>query len=135
MLTLITGPDHKVFRAELLNRMLARISAGKGEQYLIVPEQYSFDTERLLCSLGGDQTSRFAEVLSFSRLAGRVECACGGTSLLWLDHGGRLLTAAQAVEQIHSRLKLYAGVCRRTAAAAAATQCTTPCTRRSTPSR
>lgn len=113
MLKLILGPDHKVNTRTLLNEILQKTSQGHGNQYLIVPEQFSFEMERTLCRLGGDSISRFAEVLSLSRLAGRVESIYGETAVLWLDKGGRLLAAAQAVEHVRSRLKLFASVCQK----------------------
>ena len=113
VLHLILGPDHKVNTEALLNRVLKKTSAGIGNQYILVPEQFSFETERTLCLKGGDEISRYAEVLSLSRLADRVECVYGGAAELWLDQGGRLLAAAQAVEQVRSRLKLFAPVCQK----------------------
>ncbi|MBQ7566161.1 MAG: PD-(D/E)XK nuclease family protein [Oscillospiraceae bacterium] len=114
LLRIIRGPDHKVNTDALLRRLLDAIAAGEDGLILLVPEQYSFEAERTLCRLGGDTVSRCAEVLSFSRLADRVECACGGAANRWLDRGGRLLAAAQAVDQVLSRIKLYAGVCKKT---------------------
>ena len=114
MLTLYTGPDHKVLRRAVLDAVLDRVRQKEEHQYILVPEQFSFETERSLCRLGGDSVCRYAEVLSLTRLASRVESIYGGTGRVWLDGGGRLLAAAQALEQVSSRLKLYAGVCRRT---------------------
>ncbi len=114
MLTLYTGPDHKVLRQKILDDVLQQVKNGRDRQCLLVPEQYSFEAERQLCRLGGDTVCRFAEVLSLTRLASRAESIYGGTGCVWLDGGGRLLAAAQAVEQVSSRLKLYAGVCRKT---------------------
>jgi len=114
VLTLYTGPDHKVLRQRILKDILQQVNNGRDHQVLLVPEQFSFEAERQLCRLGGDTVCRFAEVLSLTRLASRVESIYGGTGNVWLDGGGRLLAAAQAVEQVSSRLKLYAGVCRKT---------------------
>jgi len=113
MLHLILGPDHKVTTDAVLTRLLNNVKSGRSGQFLIVPEQFSFEMERLLCRKGGDSISRYAEVLSLSRLANRVEAHCGGTANLWLDDGGRLLMAAQAVEHVHSKLKLFASACRK----------------------
>ncbi len=114
VLTFYLGPDHKVYGRELMKKLVQNTANVEAGSYLLVPEQYSFETERELCLLGGDSISRYAEVLSLSRLASRVESIYGGGAAVWLDRGGRLLAAAQAVEQVHSRLKMYAGACRRT---------------------
>lgn len=113
MVTILRGPDHKVNTRELLSRLLRRTAAGEAGQILLVPEQYSFDMERTLCRMGGESVSRYAEVLSFTRLADRVERQYGGGARTWLDPGGRLLAAAQAADQVQSRLKRYAAVCQK----------------------
>ena len=113
MLTMLLGPDHRVTANAMFGRLLSRVRAGEGMQVLVVPEQFSFAMEKRLCAEGGGTVSRFAEVLSLSRLAVRVQSVLGGVSRPWLDQGGALLAAAQAVEQALSRLKLYAPVCRR----------------------
>ena len=60
--------------------MLRRIgeSGGVRPQVLVVPEQHSHDMERRLCAIGGNRVSRYAEVLSFTRMAGRVFTVTGG---------------------------------------------------------
>ncbi|MBQ7255677.1 MAG: PD-(D/E)XK nuclease family protein [Oscillospiraceae bacterium] len=113
MLHFMLGPDHKGTTQALFAKLLSHTAAGEGGQILLVPEQISFETERQLCKLGGDSICRYAEVLSFSRLADRVSSEYGGVAARYLDQGGRLLAAAQAVEQVLSRIKLYASVCRK----------------------
>lgn len=114
MLKFLLGPDHKVYRKELISQLLEDAKNATTKQYLIVPEQFSFETEVELCRRGGNQICLKAEVLSLSRLADRVESAYGGRATTFLDHGGQLLAVTQAVEQVHSRLKYFASVCRKT---------------------
>ena len=76
-------------------------------QILLVPEQFSHMAERELCRLGGDSICRYAEVLSFSRLANRVFSAQGGGAQTQTDPAGKLMIMSLAVEQVRSRLKLY----------------------------
>ena len=61
MLTLLCGADRLATSAALLCAVCARAEAGKGGNILIVPEQYSHETERALCRAGGDTISRYAE--------------------------------------------------------------------------
>ena len=82
-------------------------SKNHGNQILLVPEQFSHMAERELCRLGGDTISRYAEVLSFSRLANRVFAELGGSAQTQTDPSGKLLIMSLAVEQVRSRLKLY----------------------------
>lgn len=107
MLNLCYGIDWQENRRWLLRQICARADAGQGGSILVTPEQFSHDAERCLCQAGGDQISRYAEVLSFSRLADRVFSVCGGAADVTMDRGGRLLAMASAVGMVRSRLKVY----------------------------
>ena len=110
MLTLLIGTDWTRNRNEILNRISADVAGQKGGRILIVPELISHDTERRLCKAAGDTCSRFAEVLSFSRLVKRVADYDGTTVQECLDNGGRLVAMASATKQLCSKLKAYAAV-------------------------
>ena len=97
MLRLLIGKDWTAIRNEILGRIADDVAMERVGRILIVPELISHDTERRLCAAAGDTASRFAEVLSFPRLAGRVaECAHTGVAAC-LDNGGRLVAMAAAV--------------------------------------
>ncbi len=98
---------------ELLARICENATHGVAGQILIVPEQYSHETERALCERGGDTISRYAEVLSFTRLASRVFSVCGGVCEEYLDENGRILTLYLAAQQVREQLKFYAAVMTR----------------------
>ena len=74
---------------------------------LVVPEQHSHDMERRLCAIGGNRVSRYAEVLSFTRMAGRVFAVTGGLAAPTLDAGGRLLLMYAALQGVAGELKVY----------------------------
>lgn len=107
MLHIWMGTDRKKNTALLLETLCRRAETGAEGQLVIVPEQFSHSTERLLCKRGGPQISRSAEVLGFSRLATRVFSQVGGCAEGETDMVGRLLAMALAVEQVQSRLKIY----------------------------
>lgn len=110
MLTLLIGADW-VANTDALLKMLAQdVAEEKGGRILMVPELISHDTERRLCAAAGDTASRFAEVLSFTRLARRVADSVGHAALECMDNGGRIVAMAAATRQLHSRLKAYAAV-------------------------
>ena len=113
MLHLLTGPDRQANTAHVIETICARARAGIGGQILIVPEQYSFETEQALCRTGGDTISRYAEVLSFTRLAARVFSIYGGVSERYLDEGGRLLCLYLAAERMKTQIKYYASALQR----------------------
>ena len=110
MLTLILGTDWTVNRDVVLSMIAEDVAAQKQGRVLMVPELISHDTERRLAMTAGDTASRFAEVLTFTRLAKRVSDAAGFGAPECLDAGGRLVAMASACRQLHSKLKAYAAV-------------------------
>ena len=131
MVKLILSPDWQANRRALFDDLRREIDCGRGGNLLLVPEQISHDTERALCALAGDSASRYAEVLSFSRLASRVFALYGGAARQTMDQGGRLIAMAAAVEQLRPRLKAYAAASSRpeflTALVAAIDECKSGC--------
>lgn len=107
MLKLILGTAGSGKTSLVTNEIRKKVLALEGGIFLIVPEQYSHEAERELCSVCGDALSLYAEVLSFSRLAVRVSQETGTGGRIPLDKGGRLLCMSLALSQISSRLKLY----------------------------
>ncbi len=113
----------------MLHLILGRAKTGKTEQImrtirrqgqyrpqvLLTPEQLSHDMERLLCARCGAEASRYAEVLSFTRLAHRVFSRAGGLASPLLDGGGRLLLMSQAVAAVSGSLRVYARPSRKAA--------------------
>lgn len=82
-------------------------SGGARPQVLVVPEQHSHDMERRLCAIAGNRVSGWAEVLSFTRMAGRVFSVTGGLAAPALDAGGRLLLMYTALQGVSSQLRVY----------------------------
>ncbi|MBQ7768452.1 MAG: exodeoxyribonuclease V subunit gamma [Oscillospiraceae bacterium] len=110
MLTLLLGTDWIANRDKVLDMIAQDVSNEKAGVVYMVPELVSHDTERRLSGVAGDATSRFAEVITFTRLAKRVSDAAGHGAPECLDNGGRLVAMASATRQLHSKLKAYAAV-------------------------
>ena len=110
MLHLLLGRDWTANREEILRRIARDVHERKGNRILMVPELVSHETERRLCAAAGDTSSRYAEVLSFTRLARRVADTMGSAAEECLDSGGRVVAMASAARQLSSRLKAYAAV-------------------------
>ena len=110
MLRLILGTDWTCVRERILQAVACDVNREQGGRILMVPELISHDTERRLCEAAGDTASRFAEVVSFTRLAGRVAEYTHTAPLACMDNGGRVVAMAAAARQLHSRLKAYAAV-------------------------
>ena len=96
MLHLLIGTDWTANRDEILSRISRDVKEEKGGRILMVPELISHETERRLCTWAGDTASRFAEVLSFTRLARRVADEQGSAAEECLDAGGRVVAMAAA---------------------------------------
>ena len=110
MLRLILGEDWIANREEVLREISADVREKRGNRILMVPELISHDTERRLCAAAGDSASRFAEVLSFTRLIRRVSEYRQRVPGECLDGGGRLIAMAAATRMLSSKLKSYASV-------------------------
>ena len=110
MLTLLLGRDWTANRKEILIRLAKDVQDEKPGRILMVPELISHDTERRLAAMAGDTSSRFAQVLSFTRLGRRICDLVGNGAEETLDNGGRVVAMAAAVGQLHSRLKAYAAL-------------------------
>ena len=110
MLHLLLGTDWVAVRNEILSRVAMDVQGQHSGRILMVPELISHDTERRLCATAGDTASRFAEVLSFPRLARRVADSVGCAAESCMDNGGRVVAMAAAARQLASRLKAYAAV-------------------------
>lgn len=110
MLKLILGKHQMANRDKVLACLTEDIKAGKGNRILMVPELISHDMERRLCASAGDTTSRYAQVVTFTRLARRVAEYMHIPLAPTLDKGGRVVAMAAACRQMHSKLKAYASV-------------------------
>ena len=110
MLKLILCKDWVSSRNEILRLVSADVARKLEGRIILVPELISHDMERRLCATAGDTASRFAEVLSFTRLGRRVYDAIGASAEECMDNGGRVVAMAAAARQLHSKLKAYAAV-------------------------
>ncbi len=115
MLDLLYARAGRDIRGELLERM-GRSPARR--RLLIVPEQYSHESERAMCAALRDANPGAAmacEVLSFTRLAGRLADAAGGGAAPMLDAGGRMLLMYAALRRVSDALSTYRAPSRKPA--------------------
>lgn len=110
MLHMIIGRDWTENRRKILSGISDDVAHKRQNRILIVPELISHETERLLCAAAGDTSSRFAEVVTFTRLVRRVCDTMAQAPEECLDNGGRVAAMASAARQLSSRLKAYASV-------------------------
>ncbi len=107
MLRLILGKAGTGKTAAVMEEIAEAVRRRQGGRLLIIPEQYSHEAERELCAVCGDSLSLYAEALSFTGLARKLQARMGGGADRLLDKGGRLLCMAQALNAVGSRLKVY----------------------------
>ena len=91
-------------KTEYVRRLLAdRARAGEGPSMLLVPEQYTFETEKAMLRLAGPVGGNAIPVYSFTRLAEAVFRREGGAVGRRLTEGGRRILMARAVEALSPR--------------------------------
>ena len=112
MLTLLHARAGQDIRGELLERMGASPAR---RRLLVVPEQYSHESERAMCAALTAGTLLNCEVLSFTRLAGRLADAAGGGAAPMLDAGGRMLLMYAALGRVADALSTYRAPSRKPA--------------------
>ena len=112
MLNLLYARAGRDIRGELLERMGASPAR---RRLLIVPEQFSHESERAMCAALGGGASMSCEVLSFTRLAGRLTDAAGGGAAPMLDAGGRMLLMYAALRKVSDALATYRAPSRKPA--------------------
>lgn len=108
MLKIITGRAGAGKTAKIMEQIRADVDAARPGRVLLVPEQYSHEAERELARVAGPSLALYAEVLSFTGIARRVEAELGPGGRRALTPGGRLLCMALALEGVYSQLHVYA---------------------------
>ena len=108
-LTLVTGRSGSGKTAHILTQICRKADLGASNLILLVPDQYSHEAERLLCSAGGDGISLHAEVLTFNRLFSRAAAACGGVADRYIDGAGKVLVMRRALNLAAELTEAYAG--------------------------
>lgn len=80
----------------------------KGEKsVLIVPEQFTFESERAVLKTVGDSFILNTEVLSFTRLCSEVGRAVGGVAGRTLNDCDKVIFIKRALNQVKDELKLW----------------------------
>ena len=97
VITFFHSTSHRAATDAIYRCLQQDVTAGR-HAILLVPEHLSHESERLLCLNCGNQSSRWAEVLSFSRLADRISSLEGDADLHAIDQGGRVLLMYRAVQ-------------------------------------
>lgn len=87
--------------------ILEKVRLDQKKLLLLVPEQTSFENERVILNLLGAKSSRVIDVVSFTSLVNLVFRKAGGFAGRRLDDGGRSMIMSLAIEQVRSYLNIY----------------------------
>ena len=108
MLQLITGGSG-CGKTYYIRRQLCELAREGKRPVLIVPEQYSFESERVMLSMLGAKDARNVQVYSFTRLADDVARRAGGSAGRRLDDCGRVAAMGLALSALSGHLSYYKG--------------------------
>lgn len=92
-------------KTTFVRKMLAELE--NRQAILLVPEQYTFESERALLEEYGIEIANRVKVLSFTRLADSVFLRYGGNAGKKLTEGGRRILMTLAIEGCADRLTLF----------------------------
>ncbi len=108
MLHIITGRSASG-KTTYVNGILGELAQdGNSKLLLIVPEQFSFASERAILTSLGTRDAQRIEVLSFTRLADYVGRSLGGLAHDFADDGTKIIIMLRALEGIRDELQFYA---------------------------
>ncbi len=105
MLKIVTGRINSGKTTYVQNIIKEKVSSGENGVYLIVPEQFSFESERRILTLLGEKDALSVVVCSFSRLAQNILGDIHG--LCRLDEAGRVALMSTALEETSDKLNVY----------------------------
>ena len=107
MLQLVLGRAGYGKTEYVFSAIKSLVDSGKKDIILIVPEQFSFVSERRLLEDLGEDRINLVESLSFSRLGVEISSVYGGDELPVLTKGARAVMMKRAIEMVQDSLKLF----------------------------
>ena len=106
MLNIIYGRAATGKTTLMLEKIKSEVENGQDVVY-IVPEQFSFESERAVLNLLGDRLSGKVTVLSFSSLADTLTRLCGGTSRMVLSDADKILFMSKTLKSLEDELTVW----------------------------
>lgn len=114
MLHFVIGTAGTGKTSRLVEEIQTVVAAG-GKAILLVPEQFSFECEKLLYRSLGAKGALSVEVLSFTRLCNSVFRMFGGLSGTTVSKMAKYLLMSVAVSELRDSLQVYRKSCNNTA--------------------
>ena len=114
MLQFILGKPASGKSYTVINKIKELAEKG-GQSVLIVPEQFTFESERAVLKALGDKSALNVTVLSFSRLCDEIGNISGGIASKVLDDADKVIFMHRALIAVESELKLWSKYTRNVA--------------------
>ena len=107
MLSIITGRTGSG-KTRFIRSLACEIAQAQSEKaIIIVPEQFSFETEKGMLQLLGNEKINNVEILSFSRIAERLLSQYGKIDKKIADDGVRAVLMSRAIETLEDKLTVF----------------------------
>ncbi len=107
MLRFITGRSGTGKTKRIIDLFSQKARQGEEKLLLLVPDQSTFENEKIFLKTVGAALSQNIMVLGFSRLCDYVFSKTGGVAGTPVDEGTRRIIMSMAVEQVSDRLELF----------------------------
>ena len=107
MLQLILGRASSGKSFEIHKKIKEDISAGVKDIILLVPEQYSFETEKQMLKLFGNGFMGKLQVYNFTRMCETTGQLYGGVAGFYIDESMRHILIGKAIKQSASSLEVF----------------------------
>ncbi len=95
------GKNDYIFRAAGEN------SEKKAKTFILVPEQFSMQTEHSVIERLGAKAQTYVEVLTFSRLCNMVMGFAGPVQMKHIDGAGKYIAAQRCMQRLEPRLSVF----------------------------
>lgn len=106
MLNLIFGRAATGKTYEIMQRLKKDVENGK-DVVLLVPEQFSFESEREVLHTLGDDSSTLVSVLNFTRMCDEVNRLAGGNAFSVMSECDKIITMRTALKAVKDDLVLW----------------------------
>lgn len=107
MLNIITGRTGSGKTRYIRNLASEIASSESGKAVIIVPEQFSFETEKGMLEILGNEKINNVEILSFSRIAERLLSDYGKITKRPADDATRAVLMSMAIESLQDKITFY----------------------------
>ncbi len=110
MLYLLRGRAGSGKTAKMREIISKMAQSGCSKPLLLVPEQFSFETERIMLRLLGPKNLKNIDIFSFPRMAFSELKKDGRTQLKTADNGVKAAIMSEALVQLEGRLNVFSNV-------------------------